>query len=82
MRNTKELLPILTAIHCINLTSEHRDNDIWNLLEYAFRRCFDSTTNVLTLSCIGQTKESIMPEVKELLDKTTQYAQFLKNKGE
>ena len=82
MRNTKEMLAILTSIHCINFTRDHRDKDIWNLLEYAFRRCFDSTTNVLTLSCIGKTKEEIMPEVQELLDAKTQYAQFIKNKGE
>ena len=83
MRNTKEIKAILTAIHCINFTSEHRDEDICNLLEYAFRRCLDSTSHIISLACIGRTKEDIMPEVQELLNQETQYAQFIKNnKGE
>ena len=77
MRNTKELKALLTAIHCINFVSEHRDEDICNLLEYTFRRCFYSTTNILIFACVGQTKESIMPQIKELLAQETQYTQFL-----
>ena len=83
MKNTKEIKAILTAIHCINFTSEHKDNDIYNLIEYAFRRCFDGTGNIAILACIGQTKESIMPVIQELLEQETNYTQFIKNnKGE
>ena len=28
MKNTKEIDAIMTAIHCINVVSEHRDPDI------------------------------------------------------
>lgn len=80
MRNTKELKAILTAIHCINFVHEHRDEDICNLLEYAFRKCFDSTTNIFIFACVGQTKESIMPQIKELLEQETEYAKFIENK--
>lgn len=81
MKNTKEIKAILAAIHCINFVSEHKDKDIYNLIDYAFQRCFGSNTNLLSLNCIGHTKESIMPLVNELLEHETQYLQFIKNKG-
>lgn len=76
MKNTKELLPVLTAIFCINRTSKQEDKDITSLLNYAFRRCFDSNCNLLLLSCIGHTKDSIMPQVMTILEKETKYKQI------
>jgi hypothetical protein len=77
MKNGKEVQAILTAIHCINYTSEHRDEDIHKITEYAFRRLFGANTNMLTLCCIGKSKERLMPEITELLGQDTQYIQYL-----
>jgi len=77
MRNTKEIQPILTAIHCINYTSEHRNADIMKLTDYAFRRLFGANTNLLTLACVGKTKEQIMPEIMQVLEHTTDYKEYL-----
>lgn len=82
MKHAKELKAILTVIHCINFVSDHKDKDIYNLVDYAIQRCFEGSTNLLSLHCIGQTKESIMPQITELLENETQYLQFIKNKGE
>ncbi len=82
MKHTKELKAILAAIHCINFVSEHKDKDIYNLVDYAIQRCFEGSTNLISLCCIGHTKESIMPQITELLEGETQYLQFIKNKGE
>lgn len=76
MKNTKELQPILTAIFAINRTNEHEDKDISLILDYAFRRLFGANTNLLTLACVGKTKEQIMPEVKAILSET-QYEMYL-----
>ena len=67
MKNAKEVSAILSAIYCINRTSEREDNDIDNLLDYAFWRLFGANRNLLMLACIGQTKESIMPQVTAML---------------
>lgn len=77
MKNTKEILPILTAIYVINRTSSQPDEDVENILGYALRRIFNANTNLLILSCIEQTKETIMPQVKELLKKETKYFKYL-----
>lgn len=77
MKNMKEVQPILTAIFCMNRTSEHEDKDISLLLDYAFRRLFGANTNMLILSCIGQTKEALMPTITELLENETQYKKYL-----
>ena len=75
MKNTKEVTAILTAIHCINYTSEHRDPDILKITDYAFRRLFGSNTNLLMLACVGKSKEQIMPEVMHVLGLETQHPQ-------
>ena len=62
MKHTNELKAILTAIFAINKTSEHEDNDITLVLDYAFRRFFGANTNLLILSCIGKTKEQMSPK--------------------
>jgi hypothetical protein len=76
MKNMKEVQTILTAIHCINYTSVHSDGDIHAIVEYAFRRLFGANTNLLTLCCIGKTKEQIMPEITAILEKNTQYKKY------
>lgn len=76
MKNTKEIKAILTAIFAINKTSEHEDKDISKILEYAFRRLFESNTNLLLLACIGKRKQDIMPEVVEMLKAETQYDKY------
>lgn len=79
MKNTKEVKAILTAIFAINRTSEHEDKDITLVLDYAFRRLFGSNTNLLTLACIGKTKEQMMPEVMQVLKADTQYEKYLED---
>lgn len=80
MKNTKEVITILSAIYCINRTGGHEDEDIDNVLDYAFYRLFGANRNLLMLACIGQTKETIMPQVMAMLEKDTQYKQFLEMK--
>ena len=77
MKHTNEVQAVLTAIFAINRTSEHEDKDITLVLDYAFRRFFGANTNLLLLSCIGKTKEQIMPEVREMLKIYTQYEKYL-----
>ena len=78
MKNTNEVKAILTAIFAINQTNEHKDNDIALILDYAFRRLYGANTNLLILSCIGKTKEQIIPEVIQVLKADTQYEKYLK----
>jgi len=78
MKNTKEVRAILTAIHCINYTSEHRDADIHKIVEYAFRRLFGANTNLISLCCIGKNKEQLLPEVMQVLDTETQFSKYTK----
>ena len=77
MRNTKEIQAILTAIHCINYTNGNKDNDIHLIVDYAFRRLFGANTNLITLCCIGKTKEQIMPEIMQVLEADTQYKKYI-----
>ena len=77
MKHTDEVQAILTAIFAINRTSEHEDKDITLVLDYAFRRLFGANTNLLLLSCIGKTKEQMMPEVRDVLKTYTQYEKYL-----
>lgn len=77
MKHMDEIQAILTAIFAINRTSEHEDKDITLVLDYAFRRLFGANTNLLLLSCIGKTKEHMMPEIREVLKAYTQYEKFL-----
>lgn len=77
MKHTNEVKAILTAIFAINRTSEHEDKDITLVLDYAFRRLFGANTNLLMLSCIGKSKEQIMPEVMQILKAGTQYEKYL-----
>ena len=76
MRNTKEIKPILTAIYCLNRAGE-KDKQIELICDYAFRRLFGANTNLLSLVCIGQTKEYIEQQVNELLEAETEYKKYL-----
>ena len=77
MKHTDEVQAILTAIFAINRTSEREDKDITLVLDYAFRRLFGANTNLLLLSCVGKTKEQMMPEVREMLKTYTQYEKYM-----
>lgn len=72
MRNIKEIKPILSAIYCINQTG-NKDEDIDQILKYAFSRILDSNTNLLLLACIGRNKQEVMPEIEQVLREDTQY---------
>lgn len=76
MKNTKEVQSILTAIYCLNRVGE-KDKQIDLICDYAFRRLFGANTNLLTLACIGQTKESMEKQVTDLLEKETAYKKYL-----
>ena len=80
MRNTKELKSILTCLYCINQTGQ-RDEDISRIIDYTFHRMFNGNANLLTLACIGRTKEDVMPEIKQILEEDTQYSKYLEIKG-
>ncbi len=76
MKNTKEVQAILTAIYCMNYTSENKDTDIQKILDYAFRRLFGANTNLITLCCIGKSKEQMMPEIMKMLENDTEYKKY------
>ena len=77
MRNTIEVQAILTSIYCINFCNENSDNDINKIIDYAFRRFFGANTNLISLCCIGKSKEQIMPEIMKILENDTQYQGYL-----
>ncbi len=76
MKNTKEVMPILTAIFCLNRAGE-KNKQIELICDYAFRRLFNANTNLLTVACIGQTKEFVEQQVTEFLEKETAYKKYL-----
>ena len=80
MKNLKELQPILAAIFAINRTSEHEDADIRNLVNYAYDRILNNSTNLLLLACIGKNKEDVMPEILQFLKEDTKYLEYLERK--
>ena len=82
MKNLKELQPILAAIYAINRTNGHEDVDIRNLVNYAYHRILNNTTNLLMLACIGRTKDDVMPEVLQILKEDTKYLEYLEYRKE
>lgn len=76
MRNIKEVQAILTAIFCLNRTGE-RNEQIDKVCDYAFRRLFGANTNLLSLACLGQTKEDMEKQVQGLLEQETEYKKYL-----
>lgn len=81
MKRIKELYPILTAIQAINQTNGHRDEDIANLLRYVSIYITNSNYNMITLSCIGRTKEEIMPDINKLLAEDTGFFKFMESRS-
>ncbi len=77
MKHEKELQPILTAIFCLNRTSEHEDKDISLILDYAFRRFLGCNTNMLYMACAGGGKEEIRQSALALLGEDTGYNKYL-----
>ncbi len=76
MKNTKEVKAILTAIFCLNRVGK-KDKQIDLICDYAFRRLFGANTNLLTVACVGQTKESMQQQVNELLKLETEFNKYL-----
>lgn len=76
MKNTKEVKSILTAIFCLNRTSE-KNKQIDLICDYAFRRLFGTNTNLLSLACVGQSKEAMEQQVKVLLEQETEFNKYL-----
>ena len=76
MKNTKEVQAILTSIFCLNRTG-NEDKEITLILDYAFRRLFGANTNLLMLSCLGQSREEMGKAVMELLGQETEYKKYL-----
>ena len=72
MKNTNAIKHILTALYCINFLG-NKDEDIDKILKYAFNSFLDSNTNLLTLACIGRTKQDAMPEILQVLHEDTKY---------
>lgn len=72
MKNMKEIKPILTALYCINFLG-NKDEDIDKISKYAFNSILDSNTNLLTLACIGRTKQDAMSEILQVLHEDTNY---------
>ncbi len=78
MRNTKEVMPILTAIFCLNRVGT-KDKQIDLICDYAFRRLFGANTNLLTIACIEQTREAMEKQAIKLLEKETAYKKYLED---
>lgn len=72
MKNIKEIKSILTALYCINFLG-NKDEDIDKILKYAFNSILSCNTNLLTLVCVGRTKEDVMPEIWQLLKEDTKF---------
>lgn len=81
MKNLKELNAILTAIHCLNFISDHRDMEIMQLTDYAFRRIFGCNGNFKTAICLGHSKETVKEVIMKLLKEDTQYLEYKKEYG-
>lgn len=79
MRNTKELHSILAILFYLNRLGAN-DQDITKLLDYTFRRVYNSNTNMLTLACVGRTKETAMDEIMKILKEHTKYIDYLEGK--
>ena len=76
MKNTKEVQAILTAIFCLNRAGE-RNEQIDQICDYAFRRLLGANTNLLSLACIGQSKEFLEQQVSELLAIETEFKKYM-----
>ena len=71
MRHTDEIHAILTAIYCINETT-NKDEDIAKLIEYAFYRVYKEGVYDLIELCTGKQKSHIIDELKILIEAETE----------
>lgn len=79
MKNTKEIRTILACLYYINKFGNN-DENISNLLDYAFDRIFNTSTRLLFINCLAFKKERGMEEVENLLREDTQYYKFIEKK--
>lgn len=79
MKNQKELQPILTALFVLNRTGEN-DKEMNLLFDYAFRTFFGSNTNLLSVCCVGKTREEMMAVLKDFLGQMTHYNEYKEGK--
>lgn len=79
MKHIKEIRTILAVLYYLNQTG-NKDQMITNVLEYAFNRIFSSNANSLLFACAGYTQEQAMPAIMQILEKETQYKQYIKLK--
>ena len=71
MRHIDEIHAILTAIYCINETT-NKDEDIAKLIEYAFYRVYKEGVYELKELCSEKQKSDILTELKMLLEAETE----------
>ena len=71
MRHTDEIHAILTAIYCINETTA-KDQDIAQIIEYAFYRVYKEGVYDLKELCVGKQKSDILTELAMLLEAETE----------
>ena len=71
MRHTYEIHAILSAIYCINETT-NKDEDIAKLIEYAFYRVYKESVYELKELCSEKQKTDILSELKMLLESETE----------
>lgn len=78
MKNTKEIISILSAIFCLNVAKrKNTDKDIENICRYAFNRLFDGNPNLLVLQTAGLTRKQIIVLVNEMLYAETDYKKYI-----
>ena len=71
MRHTDEIHAILTAIYCINETT-NKDEDIAKMIEYAFYRVYKEGVYDLKELCEEKQKSDILTELTMLLKAETE----------
>ena len=71
MRHTDEIHAILTAIYCLNETT-NKDADIAKLIEYAFYRVYKEGVYDLKELCSEKQKSDILTELAMLLEAETE----------
>ena len=71
MRHTDEIHAILTAIYCINETT-NKDEDVAKMIEYAFYRVYKEGVYDLKELCAEKQKSDILTELKMLIEAETE----------
>ena len=71
MRHTDEIHAILTAIYCINETT-NKDENIAKIIEYAFYRVYKEGVYDLKEVCKEKQKSDILTELAMLLEAETE----------